>query len=56
MIDKVFHWCVDFLEHWAAVFGITYEEINVYLFVIALPIVLTAQFLIIVALLLRNPK
>jgi hypothetical protein len=54
MIDRIFHWCVDFLEHWAAVLGITYEEINVYLFVIALPIVLVAQFLIIAALLLRN--
>ena len=54
MIDKIFYWCVDFLKQWAAVFGITYEEINVYLFVFALPLVLVVQTFIIAALLLRN--
>ena len=56
MIDRIFYWCVGLLKYWAAVFDMTYEEINVYLFVVALPVVLVAQFLIIVALLLRNPK
>ena len=54
MIDRIFYWCVDFLEYWAAAFGMTYEEINVYLFVIAIPLIMVAQSFIIAVLLLRN--
>lgn len=39
-IDAVFDWCVILLYDTANLLGITYEEINVWLFVIILPIVL----------------
>lgn len=35
----VFDWCVGFLVWWANAWGITYEELNVWLFVIVHPIV-----------------
>ena len=38
-IDYVFDWCVILLIDIARVLGITYEEINVWLFCIILPIV-----------------
>ena len=42
-IDETFEWCVRLLYSAAKVFGITYEEINVWLFVIALPCMLLAS-------------
>ena len=42
-IDTVFDWCVRALFDMAAVIGITYEEINVWLFVIVGPLVLAAS-------------
>ena len=38
MMDKIFDWCVEILIYWANVFGITYKEINVWVFVIIWPI------------------
>ena len=50
-VDVTFNWCVRLLYEVAGWLGITYEEINVWLFVIALPIVLivslTLNFLLI---------
>lgn len=37
--DTVFAWCVQLLVHWAKVLGMTYEEINIWIFVIIQPIV-----------------
>ena len=37
-IDVTFDWCVRLLYQCAGWLGITYEEINVWLFVIILPI------------------
>lgn len=37
-MDAIFDWCVDVLVYWANVFGITYKEINVWVFVIIWPI------------------
>ena len=37
-VDIVFNWCVRLLYDWATFFGITYEEINVWLFCVAWPI------------------
>ncbi len=37
-IDRIFDLCVDFLIYWAKVFGITYNEINVYIFCVIWPI------------------
>ena len=38
MMDQIFDWCVDILVYWAGVLGITYKEINVWVFVIIWPI------------------
>lgn len=39
MMDSIFDWCVDVLIYWAGILGITYKEINVWVFVIIWPIV-----------------
>lgn len=39
MMDTIFDWCVDFLIKWAEVLGLTYNEINVILFVILEPLI-----------------
>ena len=44
MMDQIFDWCVNVLVYWAGIFGITYEEINVWIFVIIWPI-LTVVFI-----------
>ena len=38
MMDLIFDWCVNVLVYWANVLGITYKEINVWVFVIIWPI------------------
>ena len=38
-MDQIFDWCVDVLVYWAGILGITYKEINVWVFVIIWPIV-----------------
>ena len=54
-IDVTFNWCVRLLYEVAGWLGITYEEINVWLFVVALPIILvislTLNFLLILSML-----
>ena len=45
-IDTVFNWCVRLLYDVAAIMGITYEEINVYLFVVIGPLVLLTSILL----------
>ena len=42
-IDVTFDWCVRLLYSVANVIGITYEEINVWLFVIIIPLILLAS-------------
>lgn len=38
MMDEIFDWCVNVLVFWADVLGITYKEINVWVFVILWPL------------------
>jgi hypothetical protein len=38
MMDQIFDWCVNVLVYGAGIFGITYKEINVWVFVIIWPI------------------
>ena len=38
-MNKAFDWCVDILRHYAKVLGITYEEINIWIFCIIEPII-----------------
>ena len=45
-IDLVFDWCVRLLYKVAGMIGITYEEINVYLFVILGPAALMSSVLL----------
>ena len=37
-MDSIFDWCVRVLVYWAGILGITYKEINVWVFVIVWPI------------------
>ena len=37
-MNQIFDWCVNVLVYWANVFGITYKEINVWVFVILWPL------------------
>ena len=37
MMDQIFDWCVNVLIYWANILGITYKEINVWVFVIIWP-------------------
>jgi hypothetical protein len=47
MMDSIFDWCVDVLIYWAGILGITYKEINVWVFVIVWPIVTIALIVIV---------
>jgi hypothetical protein len=48
-MDAIFDWCVEILIYFAGVFGITYKEINVWVFVIIWPVLtLTLVALLIV--------
>lgn len=47
MMDQIFDWCVDVLVYWAGILGITYKEINVWVFVIIWPLVTLAMAAII---------
>ncbi len=38
-MNSAFKWCVAFLEYWAAKFGMSYEEINIWIFCIIEPVV-----------------
>jgi len=38
MMDQIFDWCVNILIYWAVILGITYKEINVWIFVIIWPL------------------
>ena len=42
-IDTIFNWCVYLLYDAALLLGISYEEINVWLFVFILPLILVAS-------------
>ena len=45
-VDLVFNYCVKLLYDVASIMGISYEEINVWLFVIALPSVLLCSLVL----------
>ena len=47
MVDIIFYWCVNFLAKLAAVFGTTYEWINILIFIIGYPLFVILLFLII---------
>ena len=45
-MDAIFDWCVEILVYFAGVFGITYKEINVWVFVIIWPILTLAMVIL----------
>ncbi len=47
-MDTLFDWCVSLLNFLAGVFGITYKEINVWIFVIIWPVLSIFMFTLIV--------
>ena len=47
MMDQIFDWCVNVLVYWANIFGITYKEINVWVFVIIWPLLTIAMMAVI---------
>ena len=47
-MDTVFDWCVSLLNSLAGVVGITYKEINVWIFVIVWPVLSIFMFALIV--------
>ena len=55
-IDAVFNYCVRLLYEIAGVIGMTYEEINVYLFVIVGPALLIASVGLNIYLIIRGRK
>lgn len=55
-VDIVFNWCVRLLYDWATFFGITYEEINIWIFIVAWPIITLAMAAWIVLLLRQNRR
>lgn len=46
-MDQIFDGCVNVLVYWANVLGLTYKEINVWVFVIIWPILTVALMIII---------
>lgn len=53
MIDVIFNFCVDLLVRFAKLLGITYNEINVWIFVIVVPLVFLIMLFIIIKQLIR---
>ena len=47
MMNSIFDWCVDVLVYWAGILGITYKEINVWVFVIVWPMATIALIVIV---------
>jgi len=48
MMNQIFDWCVKALVYWAGILGITYKEINVWVFVIIWPLVTFVLVIIVV--------
>ncbi|BAQ87946.1 hypothetical protein [uncultured Mediterranean phage uvMED] len=53
MIDDIFDWCVLTLIEVSAIMGMTYEELNVYLFVVMFPLAILISLMINVYLYLK---
>ena len=51
-MDTIFDWCVNALVYWAGILGITYKEINVWVFVIIWPIIT----LVLIGIIVRQQK
>ena len=56
MMDEVFDWCVRLLVFLAAQFGMTYKEINVWIFVVIWPVITIALIIFLILQQLRIRK
>ena len=45
LINTIFDWCVDFLMNVATALGTTYEALNVWIFVILIPVAMGISIL-----------
>ena len=52
-MNKAFDWCVDILKYYAKLLGMTYEEINIWIFCIIEPIIFFVMLFIIIKLYLK---
>ena len=55
-MNEVFYWCVALLKRWASLLNMTYEELNVWLFVIIEPIVFFILIFLLLSLYIRIRK
>ncbi len=55
-VDNIFNFCVILLYNIGSLFGITYEEINVWLFVVIWPLISLIMFAEIIRLRLKLNK
>ena len=55
-VDNIFNFCVILLYNIGSLFGITYEEINVWLFVVIWPLISLIMFAEIIRLRLKINK
>jgi len=53
-MNTIFDWCVDLLEYLAPLAGMTYKEINVWLFVIIHPTITLALTIAVIVLIRKN--
>ena len=47
MVNQVFYWCVELLSSWAKILGISYELINIIIFIIGYPLFVLLLFIVI---------
>lgn len=53
MINQIFYWCVELLSDWAKLIGISYELINIIIFIIGYPLFV---LLLLVIILIQRKK
>jgi len=55
-VNPIFDWCVELLEYVAPLVGMTYKELNVWLFVIIYPTITLALLIAVIVLIRRNRR
>jgi tetrahydromethanopterin S-methyltransferase subunit E len=54
LINKLFYWCVSFLKVWSKNLGMTYEEINIWLFVVIQPLIIILLIFYIISIKIKS--
>ena len=55
-MNELFYVCVDLLKRLAAITGMTYEEVNIWVFVIIHPLITLILLIILIVKSMRNGK